>query len=440
MKRWRKFFKWVPIGVAVVVAAFVHGFLTHRHQIFPYGAVKKLVNWSTWHRQFPDRSWQAARGAAETDTANLPYAAGYRPPPPREGVTLHEAGAAPGVNLYHSGHDTAAILMDMEGRELFRWKLGAIQPWMAHAPAANTEFVFPEWGYWRRVKPLPDGGLLAIYENAGLVKLDRTGKVDWAFWGGCHHDLHLSDAGEIFVIARHPRVVRRFHPDRPVWDDEIVVLNRRGQVLRRVSILDCFTNSPFEPMLDQHPGDHDLFHTNTVIAFEEGEGRGIPFFGPGTVLVSIRNLNALAVLDMERATVVWAVTGQWRRQHEPVPMANGRLLLFNNQFRRDRSQILEIDPLTRAVTWEYHQEDGGFYSRILGSCQVLPNGSVLITESEGGRAFEITREKRMVWEFLNPHRAGEKGELIATLFEMRRFPADYFDSEFRQIWTGHVRD
>ena len=31
----------------------------------------------------------------------------------------------------------------------------------------------------------------------------------------------------------------------------------------------------------------------------------------------------------------------------------------------------------------------------------------------------------MVWEFYNPHRAGERGELVAVLFEMLRLPADF---------------
>jgi hypothetical protein len=53
----------------------------------------------------------------------------------------------------------------------------------------------------------------------------------------------------------------------------------------------------------------------------------------------------------------------------------------------------------------------------------LPNGNTLITESDRGRAFEITRSGRVVWEYYNPARAGERKELIATLFEVVRIPA-----------------
>ena len=56
----------------------------------------------------------------------------------------------------------------------------------------------------------------------------------------------------------------------------------------------------------------------------------------------------------------------------------------------------------------------------------LPNGNTLISESNYGRALETTRGQQIVWEYLNPHRAGDYNELIASLFEMRRI--EYSDA------------
>ena len=47
-----------------------------------------------------------------------------------------------------------------------------------------------------------------------------------------------------------------------------------------------------------------------------------------------------------------------------------------------------------------------------------------IASALSGRAFEITPAGQRVWEYVNPHRAGERQELIATLFELVRLPAD----------------
>jgi hypothetical protein len=56
---------------------------------------------------------------------------------------------------------------------------------------------------------------------------------------------------------------------------------------------------------------------------------------------------------------------------------------------------------------------------------VLPNGNVLVTESDNGRAFELSGDGEIVWEFYNPHRAGDRGEYVATLFEVVRLPPDF---------------
>lgn len=68
-------------------------------------------------------------------------------------------------------------------------------------------------------------------------------------------------------------------------------------------------------------------------------------------------------------------------------------------------------------------QSNDFFSEKVGRNQRLPNGNTLITETQFGRAFEVTREGTTVWEYVNPARAGEKGELIATILEMRRLPA-----------------
>jgi hypothetical protein len=85
----------------------------------------------------------------------------------------------------------------------------------------------------------------------------------------------------------------------------------------------------------------------------------------------------------------------------------------------------------QTVTWAYRGEPGRrFSSNFLGSAERLPGGTTLITESAAGRAFEVTPDGERVWEYVNPHRAGDDGELIATLLEVVRIERDYFEGEF----------
>ncbi|MFP5288510.1 MAG: hypothetical protein ACLGI9_22435, partial [Thermoanaerobaculia bacterium] len=52
-----------------------------------------------------------------------PYLQGYRPAEDRPLVIEHDPAAAwRGLNFYVSGHAAEAVLMDMKGQVLHRWK------------------------------------------------------------------------------------------------------------------------------------------------------------------------------------------------------------------------------------------------------------------------------------------------------------------------------
>jgi outer membrane protein assembly factor BamB len=171
----------------------------------------------------------------------------------------------------------------------------------------------------------------------------------------------------------------------------------------------------------EHSG--DIFHTNTLEVLDGRSADRDPAFRAGNVLLSVLKLDTIAVLDPERGEIVWAKTGSWRRQHQPTFLDDGNLLVFDNRGPGgESSRVVEIDPRTGSTVWSY---DKDLFSKTLGSCQRLPNGNTLITESENGRALEVTRDGRVVWEYYNPNRAGEHKELVAVLFEVVRLPDSF---------------
>jgi hypothetical protein len=378
--------------------------------------------------------WRTARSGAPPSAASReevaglranPYLQGYRPAEDRPLVIEHDPAAAwQGLNLYVSGHAAEAVLMDMEGRVLHRWKYPLRRLWPDLAADARTARL----EYWRRAYLYPNGDLLGIYEGEGIVKLDARSRVLWSHRGGIHHDLSVRADGTLWVLDRKGRVIPWIDPAKGVLEDLVTVLDPRGRVVKRISLPESFRRSEYAPLLRRMPvGDRDVFHTNTLEVLDGRFGGRSPAFRRGNVLLSVLKLDALAILDPDRETIVWARTGGWRRQHQPTFLANGNLLLFDNLGAGpDRSRVLELDPLTGETAWQYGgAREVDFFSKTLGSCQRLPNGNTLITESENGRALEVTPDGRIVWEFYNPHRAGDRGELVAVLFEMVRLPPDF---------------
>jgi len=241
--------------------------------------------------------------------------------------------------------------------------------------------------------------------------------------------MQVMENGNIYVLATRPRIIPWVNRFKPVWEERIAILNPEGKVLKEFSLLDCFRNSPYRHLLEEMPKENELFHTNTLQVFRGRHSSISPLFKKGNVLVSPLFLNAIAIVDLDKGKVVWALegleNGLWNGMHEPVLLDNGNFLIFDNNWKDmgviSESKVIEFNPFSKEVVWQYKgDENHPFYSRTLGTNQRLPNGNTLITESDIGRAFEVTRDGKIVWEYINPHRAGEKDELIATLLHVQR--------------------
>jgi hypothetical protein len=344
----------------------------------------------------------------------LPYLPGYAPAPERSGVTVHERGQAhPGFNLYVSGHGPEANLIDMDGEPLHRWRYRYDQVWGNQATPRESDPRF-----WRRAQLLEDGGLLAIFEGIGVVELDRDSNLRWAYRGNCHHDL-FADRDSVYVLTRDWRTLPRIHA-KPILDDSITILDAGGTVKRRISIADAFLKSAFAPAVLGAKRSGDIFHTNTIEVLDGRLAAKSPAFRRGNLLVSILYLDMIAVIDTEKEEVVWTLSGLWKGPHQPTVLDNGHLLVFDNNGLYPFSRVLEVDPFSQEIAWEYRDAARPFHTLWCGSNQRLRNGNTLITETDHGRAFEVTPQGKTVWEFLSPHRIGEKGDVVAALFEMTR--------------------
>ncbi|MEM7199157.1 MAG: arylsulfotransferase family protein [Planctomycetota bacterium] len=390
-----------------------------------------------------DPRWHAARsatapaaGTAPIEGSVVPYLQGVTAAPEAVNVQVYEADAChTGLNLLVSGHAPEALLLDMKGNVVHRWsrRFETVFPHPAGGLAGHVSTT-----YWRRAHLYPNGDLLAIFEGIGIIKLDQDSTPLWSYWGRCHHDMFVRDDGHIFVLT-HER--REQHPARLVGgaivEDFVVELSPEGEELRKVSLLDCLLRSRYRLVLarrSQHP---DVMHGNTVEILDGRFADRYPMLRENHALISLRNLDLVAVVDLDAQDVTWAMTELWRRQHQPTVVDDGHILLFDNRGKAGKSRVLQFDPLTHDVVWSYSgTAERPLHSHALGSCQRLANGNTLITESEAGRALEVDPSGRVVWEYVNPFRAGEDDELVASLFELIRIDFDdlQFDAvaEYRQ--------
>jgi hypothetical protein len=238
----------------------------------------------------------------------------------------------------------------------------------------------------------------------------------WHLECHCHHDLDLDPEGNIYTLDQNLSRrsdwlvgnLRKYGGDRPYIRDDILVISPEGEVLRRINILDAFQESEFAPYLTRI-GDSikgDVTHVNTIQYITSELASEQEFLEEGQVLISLREMDTVALLDMESEKVVWAMGGPWLRQHDSQFLPNGNLLVFDNlgymSPHGHATRVLEMDPVTQEIVWSYHgSEEEILYSSFQGAVQRLDNGNTLISSYGQCKALEVDGQE-VVWEFQHP--------------------------------------
>lgn len=336
-----------------------------------------------------------------------------------------------GFTLCMYGAGSRAVLIDMRGEVVHQWQVPFSQLWTS--PPHLRGRINDASVYFNDGHIYPNGDLLAVVEGPinlsnpsngyGLVKLDKDSSVLWKYAEKCHHDVDVGEDGTIYtlvneIVERVPRGLG--YIPTPCMVDFVDVISPEGKRRKRIPLLEAFQDSPYAALfcMLELPGmsgeatalgartapfvddvrRRDVLHTNAVKVLSRSMAAKFPLFKEGQILISLRHLDALAVLDPDSNKVIWAARGPWRAQHDPSFLENGHLLLFDNLGSPLGSRVLEYDPRTQAFPWLYPGAKGSpFLSKIRGMTQRLTNGNTLIVNSDAGEVFEVTPDQEVVW-------------------------------------------
>jgi Arylsulfotransferase (ASST) len=321
---------------------------------------------------------------------------------------------------------TQALLINMHGDVVHRWAIPFSEVWPQ--PAHLSEPIPDNLVCFFGFHAYPNGDLLVVFHGLkhlvhgfGLAKLDRDSHVLWTYAGHVHHDVDVGEDGTIYAIQQElvnelPHGLEFITPPKLV--DSLVMLSADGTLLQKpIPLLEAFRDSPYASLLasldsrrepevrgrslrafEEAARRRDALHTNFVQVLSRRLAPHFPQFKAGQVLISSRNLHAVAVVDPQSRSVVLATRGPWKAQHDSQFLASGHLLIFDNLGDPSGSRVLEYDPQTGAIPWSYGADRGTyFFSYDRGQSQRLGNGNTLIVNTQGGEIFEVTPSKNRVW-------------------------------------------
>ena len=270
----------------------------------------------------------------------------------------------------------------------------------------------------------PDGSILVSFEYKGLAKLDHCSRPIWLLDKPTHHAILPLPDGSFWTLSAAQTAVRP-HLVKGHREETILHVSADGDVLDEINVIDAILKGRYEAILLQgHPSlpeneNLDTIHLNDIELVTEELAARLPQVRAGDFLVSLRGSNALAVISRNSKAVVWSMVGPFMRQHDPDILRDGTLLVFDNRTEAKQrtpvrwlerpqawgfSRILQLDPATQQILWSFEGSEAfPFYSAIQGKQQMLGNGNILVSDPEGGRAFEVSpaHDNQVVWEYVN---------------------------------------
>lgn len=325
------------------------------------------------------------------------------------GVTVYDPSRSfAGYNL-HQDYEQNYYLVNMEGTVIHSWST----PGTARA----------EHGVL-----LENGDLVGVATNS-FFRIDWDSNVVFNRSGPYHHDVEVLEDGSYLGLSKETHEYNGYQ----VNFDRVEHISEDGELLSAWSAYDHFSalrEHHRKSRLDTpgqtfSPNEYDYYHFNTIKVLPETPlGKKDRRFRKGNWLLCSRHTDLIFVLDQDSGEILWSWGPdelQW--PHYPAPLPDGTMLIFDNGNRRGYSRVLRIDPPTGTILWKYERSPKkSFFSNIRGGSQPLPNGNILITESEKAHVFEIDSNSEVVWEYYNPSAVDGKR---LSVYRMIRYPEEF---------------
>jgi hypothetical protein len=353
----------------------------------------------------------------------------------RTGLIAHDpARAQAGYTLFAPMlGDGTVFLVDMEGKVAHTWR-PPFRPGLYGYLLDNGHLFYGG-------KVMDDLGRFEAwprFKGGAVLELDWHGRILWELrHPDHHHDARRLRNGNVLLLCLTPlpahvaAKVRGGLPgteaDGKIYADYLVEMTQQGDVVWEWRSWEHLDPAAYPVTLQDRRA--EWTHGNTVAETADGH-----------LVVSFRNISTVVMIERASGNVVWALSSPpLAQQHDPRPLPNGNLLIFDNgTHRRDHpatfSRVIEVDPRTSAIVWEYTDPSlFEFFSPYISGAQRLANGNTLICEGCHGRIFEVTPEREVVWEFVSPHFSHEAGApgLNNWVFRAFRYTAEEIEAARR---------
>lgn len=232
-----------------------------------------------------------------------------------------------------------------------------------------------------------------------------------------HHSIETDIDGNIWVPSHiypqsisNEKVGSDIIADGGFYDDAVVKLSPDGEILFEKSVSQIFIDNGLEYLLFAHGDDYekDPIHLNDIQPVNfDGD-----FWKKEDLFLSLRNQSMILLYRPSTNEIIWKGTGPFLHQHDVDILDNHRISVFNNRSINVVDNINIVDGHNEVIIYNFETNEYSSYLKdgliehdvrtiTEGRGEILPNGDLLIEESNYGRTLYFNADGSLKWTHLN---------------------------------------
>ena len=153
----------------------------------------------------------------------------------------------------------------------------------------------------------------------------------------------------------------------------------------------------------------------------------------GDVLVCMSAADLLLIISPTDGEGKWVWLGEWEKSQSVTVGETGNILLvadLKGSDKKTKTSLIAFDPKIGRIVGTYRgSKERPLDSTSGSSVQTLPR-SLLITETQAGRIFELSRNMEIIRDWYNPFRVGKGGAYTASVWSGKYYDPNSLHFEF----------
>lgn len=419
--------------------AFCYGFVANRYQLFPHSLIEQAY---TFVKEIYTNFNQAQRGIFDN---NL-----YHETNSTRKIPVYERNKTEGglsmISSIIEDRILSVSVINMGGELIHRWEIDWFEIWPDPSHIPEDDDVLPKSRPGTQVHGvvlLENGDIIFNFDFLGLTRIDVCGNVKWRLGYRTHHSIYKDEYNNLWVPGqiKHTEPLSSLPNYKPNFNEPTVLkVSLEGEILEEISIIELLQENDLQGLLymsnlasKSTEASGDTLHLNDVETFPSYLDEGV--FKSGDIMVSLRNIHGILIFRQSDRKVTHLSIGEFTRQHDPDFIDGNTISVFDNNHvapegygYQSSIRIKSFLDNNQSYTYFTGNEEQPFYTRVMGKHEWLPNGNLLITESEKGRVFELDQQGNIVWEFINIVADGYAGRVQGAF----RLPNTFSEELFYQ--------